>query len=82
MIESVFIQRYTFPCTKGKRTKFKFRKDGIRMASITAASILMVPVIALITGGSVILISKVGGKAAGRKIRYLHGVDDDYEDQK
>lgn len=40
-------------------------------------SIFMVPVIAVIATGSVVLISKVGGKTASKKIRYLHGVDDD-----
>lgn len=43
---------------------------------LTLTSIIMVPVIAAITTGSVVLISKVGGKAASKKIRYLHGVDD------
>lgn len=40
-------------------------------------SILTIPAVMLIAGGSVVLISKVGGKAAGKKIRWLHGVDDD-----
>lgn len=44
------------------------------MLSLT--SILMVPVIAAITIGSVVLISKVGGKKADKKIRFLHGIDD------
>ncbi len=43
------------------------------MLVITFGSVLMVPVIAV---GSVVLISKVGGKTASKKIRYLHGVDD------
>lgn len=41
------------------------------------ASILTIPAVMLIAGGSVVLISKVGGKAAGKKIRWLHGVDDE-----
>lgn len=45
------------------------------------ASILTIPAVMLIAGGSVVLISKVGGKAAGKKIRWLHGVDDE-ENQK
>lgn len=36
-------------------------------------SVLMVPVIAAITGGSVVLISKVGGKAAAGRIKELNG---------
>lgn len=44
---------------------------------LTLTSVLMVPVIIGITGGSVALISKFGGKVAGKKIRYLHGVDED-----
>lgn len=46
------------------------------MVTLTLQSILAVPVIMAIAGGSVVLISKVGGKAAGKKIRYLHGMDE------
>lgn len=48
---------------------------------LAVGSILMVPVIIAIVGGSVVLISKVGGKAAGKKIRYLHGADDNNDEQ-
>lgn len=48
---------------------------------LTVGSILMVPVIIAIAGGSVALISKVGGKTAGKKIRYLNGVIDDEDKQ-
>lgn len=37
-------------------------------------SILMVPVIVGITGGSVVLISKIGGKKASKKVQELNGV--------
>ncbi len=50
------------------------------MREITLTTILMVPVIIVIAIGSVILISKVGGKTASKKIRYLHGIDDEYEE--
>lgn len=46
------------------------------MPVISLGSILMVPVISAIAVGSVVLISKVGGKTASKKIRHLHGVDD------
>lgn len=48
---------------------------------LTVDSILMVPVIIAITGGSVVLISKIGGKTAGKKIRYLNGVTDEDDKQ-
>ena len=48
---------------------------------LTVGSILMVPVIIAIAGGSVVLISKVGGKTAGKKIRYFNGVTDDENKQ-
>ena len=48
---------------------------------LTVGSILMVPVIMAVAGGSVALISKVGGKTAGKKIRYLNGVTDDEDKQ-
>ena len=48
---------------------------------LTVGSILMVPVIIAITGGSVALISKVGGKTAGKKIRYLNGIIDGEDKQ-
>lgn len=48
---------------------------------LTFGSILMVPAIIAIAGGSVVLISKVGGKTAGKKIRFLHGVNDDEDKQ-
>lgn len=41
----------------------------------------MVPVIVVVAGASVVLISKVGGKTADKKIRYLHGVDDNDKPQ-
>ena len=44
-------------------------------------SILTILAVMLITGGSVVLISKVGGKTVGRKIRWLYGRDDN-ENQK
>lgn len=37
-------------------------------------SILMIPVILVITGGSAILISKLGGKKASKKVQELNGV--------
>lgn len=48
---------------------------------LTVGSILMVPVIIAISGGSVVLISKVGRKTAEKKIRYLNGVTDDEDKQ-
>ena len=44
---------------------------------LTVGSILMVPVIIASAGGSVLLISKVGCKMAGKKIRHLNGMTDD-----
>lgn len=40
-------------------------------------SILAVPVIIAIAGGSVILISKVGGKTAAKNIRRIKGITED-----
>ena len=44
-------------------------------------SILAILAVMLIAGGLVVLISKVGGKTVGRKIRWLYGRDDN-ENQK
>lgn len=44
-------------------------------------SIITVPVIIAITGGSVILISKVGGKAASKNIRHMKGTSEDTDRQ-
>ncbi len=46
------------------------------MLELNAVSILMVPVIIVIAAGSVILISKVGGKAASKNIRRMKGFSD------
>ncbi|MCM1262855.1 MAG: hypothetical protein NC313_09050 [Butyrivibrio sp.] len=46
---------------------------------LTPTSIFTIPIVIFIAIGSVLLISKFGGKAAGKKIRYLHGIDDDEE---
>lgn len=43
---------------------------------ITTVTIFAVPAIIAITVGSVVLISKLGGKTASRRIRYLRGIDD------
>lgn len=40
-------------------------------------SILTVPVIIAIAGGSAILISKIGGKAASKNIRRMKGTSED-----
>ncbi|MCM1047650.1 MAG: hypothetical protein NC433_04410 [Clostridiales bacterium] len=45
------------------------------MLSIT--SILMVPVIIAVAGGSVVLISKIGGKTASKNIRRMKGFSED-----
>lgn len=45
------------------------------MLSIT--SILMVPVIIVVTGGSVVLISKIGGKKASKNIQRMKWILDD-----
>lgn len=44
-------------------------------------SILMVPVIIAVAAGSVVLISKVGGKSAGKRIQELHGMNEDADKQ-
>lgn len=44
---------------------------------LSIASILMVPVIIAVAGGSVILISKIGGKAASKNIRRMKGISED-----
>lgn len=44
-------------------------------------SILAVPIIIAIAGGSVILISKAGGKAASKNIRRMKGTSEDTDRQ-
>lgn len=41
----------------------------------TVTSLLMVPVIMVVAGGSVILISKIGGKTAAKNIRRMKGME-------
>ncbi len=41
---------------------------------LTIKSLLMVPVIMIVAGGSVVLISKIGGKAAAKNIRRMKGM--------
>ncbi|MCM1330759.1 MAG: hypothetical protein NC253_15160 [Ruminococcus sp.] len=49
------------------------------MPVVTPFTIITVVIIAAIAIGSVVLISKVGGNTASKKIRHLHGIDDDKE---
>ncbi len=44
---------------------------------ITFSSLFMVPAIIAIASGSVILVSKAGGRTASRQIRALHGIIDE-----
>lgn len=45
-------------------------------------SILMVPVIMAVAGGSVVLISKVGGKKASRNIQSMKGTLNDEKNER
>ncbi|MCM1065620.1 MAG: hypothetical protein NC420_14365 [Eubacterium sp.] len=49
---------------------------------LTLTSILMVPVIMVVAGGSVVLISKIGGKTASKNIRRMKGYMDCETDKK
>lgn len=44
------------------------------MSMIEIGSVLLVPVIAVIAAGSVVLISKTGGKTAKKKVQELNGI--------
>lgn len=50
------------------------------MLSVT--SILMVPVIIAVAGGSVVLISKFGGKKASKNIKRMKGILDDEKNER